>query len=206
MTERKWVVCLSYNPICRSKTGFSLSHFDFGKNLGPIRPTSKSPAGFDVLAGKRCVEISLRKIFCTTKVVCVGFRVWTNRSGSFRPWHTQNTNVVSFEDEVLQIRYQSVYHSFRPLIGNVRPHRAVHGEREIPGFFSPCPPRSSRHVRCYVSADSSRTHLLVDDRAWVNTQKLYSGVQRSLRERRVYGGYLGFKKRWKTWYGCDKFR
>jgi len=23
---------------------------------------------------------------------------------------------------------------------------------------------------------------------------------------RVYGGCLGLKERWKTWYGCDKFR
>ena len=35
---------------------------------------------------------------------------------------------------------------------------------------------------------------------------MYSGVQRSLQERRVYGGCLGFKKRWRTWYGCDKIR
>ena len=115
----------SYNLICRSKTGFSLSRFDLGKSLGLIRSTSKSPARNRRPAGKRCVEISLRKIFYTTKVVRVGLstlKIVNSQSGLFVPdsYKTQTSH------------------------------------------------RKMRHVRCYVSADSSLTHLLVDDRKTVS--------------------------------------
>ena len=79
---------MSYNLICRSKTGFSLSRFDLGKSLGLIRSTSKSPARNRRPAGKRCVEISLRKIFYTTKVVRVGLstlKIVNSQSGLFVP-------------------------------------------------------------------------------------------------------------------------
>ena len=54
-----------------------------------------------------------------------------------------------------------------------------------------------RHSKMYSGV---HTTVLVSERV------PQCGIQRSLQDWRVYGGYLGIKKRWRTCYGCDKFR
>ena len=181
------------NRISRSKTlltsvegGVDKAHFE------------KSCCGIDARQATSQFESLASGSYWEKGIVC-RVKVWLYVR-SFRPRHTKNTLAMSCmtygKSAVCICRRTQKLCSGAQRFCKEQVSHSLRVVRIVLHFGASERKRSDRQVSSFSErANKAR-----------NAAYHLSDMQRSLQEQRVYGGCLGFKKRWRTWYGCDKIR